>query len=203
MFETQLERVRVVDARPFSPEFRPMSGLSQGIPHYSAANLDNEQEASSGLVAEKDLLAEAFESGFKEAEAKFEAERKELQNLIASAQALQPEPSDELAVLIAETVAGLVSKIVGDAPIDGKWLVERARSAAALVGECDKARTLFIHPEDMICLKGAELPLAVETDPNAPRGSIRIDCSAGWIESGTALYLDALRVELGLQESLA
>ena len=40
--------------------------------------------------------------------------------------------------------------------------------------------------------------LSIVGDPSLSRGDIRIDCSAGWIEHGTSLYLDALRSELGL-----
>jgi flagellar assembly protein FliH len=200
MSDTLIERIRVIDARPLSQVFRPMEGLSKERVHRSMLREEKEQSTESIAVPEGDLVSEAFERGFKAAEKNFVVERLELQKLIAASAALQPEPSEELAVLIAETVSGLVAKIVGNVAIDRDWLADRARNAAALVSECDNARTIFVHPDDMIHLKGSELPLPIKADRDALRGSIRIDCSSGWIESGTALYLDALRVELGLQE---
>lgn len=126
-------------------------------------------------------------------------ERTRLLALVASAEALRNEPSEELAQLIAETVERLVTQIIGEVPIDGPQLRRRAEAAARLIGDCDAARTLWLHPDDMALIEQAPMGLTLMADPKADPGSIRIDCSAGWIEHGTALYLDALRAELGLK----
>ncbi len=60
--------------------------------------------------------------------------------------------------------------------------------------------TLCVNPDDVALLDGFETTLTIVGDPSLPRGDLRIDCSAGWIEHGTSLYLDALRSELGLSE---
>lgn len=149
-------------------------------------------------LTQDDPYARGLADGQQMAEAAFALERRRLQAMIAAADALQPEPSDELAVLIGETVEMLVSQIVGTATIDRELLNARAKQAAALVAECDAARTIWLNPEDVDLFDQNTLGLDIMTDPKAERGSIRIDCSAGWIEHGTALYLEQLRAELGL-----
>lgn len=147
---------------------------------------------------EDDPYARGLADGQQIAAAAFDLERLRLQHLIASSQALQPEPSDELAALIGEAVDALVTQIVGSAVVDRDLLMDRAKQAAGIVAECDAARTMWVHPEDASLLDDAPFAIPVMADPEAERGSIRIDCSAGWIEHGTALYLDQLRIELGL-----
>jgi flagellar assembly protein FliH len=198
MSNAMIKRVRMVDAQPAAATFRATSGLS--LPEPQEVDEAIEGEALHESAPQPDLFALAYESGRKAAEAEFAIERTALLRMIATAEAFQSESSEELAALIAETVEALVTKIVGDVAIDRSWLTERAEAAAALVRDCDNARTIYAHPEDIALLKGAVLPLSLLPDPDAARGSIRINCSAGWIESGTALYLDALRVELGLKE---
>jgi flagellar assembly protein FliH len=197
MSETLFERVRVTDVQRTVGKFRPMAGVPSHM--LSHADVGDTEDVQSAVDTQPDLIALAYEGGRKVAEDAFAIERAALQRLVASAEALQSEPSEELAVLIAETVETLVSKIVGDVAIDRAWLTERARASVALIGDCDDARTMCVHPDDVALLEGAELPLTLKVDADAARGSIRIDCSAGWIEAGTALYLDALRVELGLK----
>lgn len=148
--------------------------------------------------AEDDPYARGLADGQQFVAAAFDLERLKLQDLIASSQALQPEPSDELAALIGEAVEALVIQIVGSAVIDRDLLTARAKQAAGIVAECDAARTMWVHPDDVALLDESAFAIPLMADPEAERGSIRIDCSAGWIEHGTALYLDQLRIELGL-----
>ncbi len=147
-------------------------------------------------------MVDPYQSGVAEgrllAAAEFALEKQSLLTLLGAANALQPEPSDELAVLIGEAVEMLVRQIVGDVAIDSVLLADRAQQAAALVAECDAARTMWVHPDDLDLLDQSILAIPLKADPAAERGSIRIDCSAGWIEHGTALYLDQLRIDLGL-----
>ena len=74
--------------------------------------------------------------------------------------------SEELAQLIAETVERLVRQIVESAPIDGDWLRAQAETAAAMVAEADKARTLWVNPADAALLMDAPIALPIEADPS-------------------------------------
>ncbi|MGB3845071.1 flagellar biosynthetic protein [Sphingopyxis sp. YF1] len=148
-----------------------------------------------------------FEKGLAEgqrlAEAAFAVERAQLLALVAGAEALQDEPSEELAQLIAETVERLVRQIVVSAPIDAEWLKDQAEIAAALVAEADKARSLWVHPQDAALLMDANIRLPIEADPAMLRGTVRIETSAGWIEHGRAVYLNELRAALGREDDAA
>ncbi|MBB5704926.1 FliH/SctL family protein [Sphingopyxis panaciterrulae] len=145
----------------------------------------------------EDPFARGLAEGQRLAEAAFVAERHRLLALIAATEALQDEPSEELAELIAETVERLVRQIVATAPIDAAWLMEQAETAATMVAECDKARTLWVHPDDAALLVDCPLALPVEADSAVARGTVRIETSAGWIEHGRSVYLDELRAALG------
>jgi flagellar assembly protein FliH len=185
MSEALIQQIRVTDARLHESGFQPM--LS------AVPSVDTNEE-----TPEADLYALGFEEGQQMAAQAFEIERTALMKLIASANALQSEPSEELAVLIGEAVDRLVSEIIGNAPVDRDWLNAHAKRAADMVAECDAARTMWVHPDDLPLIDSNLISLTLMADPDAERGSIRIDCSTGWIEHGTALYLDELRTELGL-----
>lgn len=202
MSDISFQSIRVADARVINSRFRPM--LAEGDFYAdrhaeSFAEIESQSEAEEAVAADADLRSQAYNEGFHAATLQFEEERAGLLALITTAQALQAEPSDEVAALIAETVERLVSAIVGSAAIDRDWLRERATRATQLIAEADAARTMWLHPDDVALLADAALNLVLMADPNAARGSIRIDCSAGWIEDGTAIHLDSLRTELGLR----
>jgi len=110
--------------------------------------------------------------------------------------ALKAEPVLPLAVLLAETVDRLVKEIVGEVDIDGLKLLARAKAAAALVGEVTQPARLRVNPDDLALLAGADLSVAVEGDPDLPRGGVVLETAEGWIEDGPAVRLDRLRVEL-------
>ncbi len=146
-------------------------------------------------------LEQAFATGFAQgcdhAATAFAAERGQLLALVASAAAMQPESSDELAVLIVNAVTGLARSAIGQAAVESDWLVARAREAAAIIAECDAARTLWVHPDDAALLADAKLTIEVHTDADAAPGSIRVACSSGWIEHGRPLFIeriDAMRI---------
>lgn len=136
--------------------------------------------------------ARAYAEGRASAAKDHAEESERLRALVAAATALQPEPSAELAVLIVRAVVGLAREAVGAAPVDAEWLRARAREAAAVISQCDAAQTIWVHPDDVALLEGADLAMAVHPDPTAARGSIRIACSSGWIEHGRPLYLEQL-----------
>jgi flagellar assembly protein FliH len=184
MFEKHIQAISVLDATPQARSFQPTLRHRRPVMPLSVDDIG-------GTVWDEQTPASTTA---------WETERTALLALIASADALQAEPSEELAALIAETVMTLVSDIVGQVEIDRDVLVDRAKRAAIMVSECDNARVLLAHPADVLLLAEADLPLTVMADPSAKQGSIRIDCSPGWIEHGTSIYLDKLRSELGLQE---
>lgn len=157
---------------------------------------DVEHDLADAVVAD-DPYALGLAEGQRLAESAYAAERHQLLALLAGTEALQDEPSEELAQLIAETVERLVRQIVETAPIDAAWLQAQAETAAALVAEADKARTLWVNPADAALLVDCPLRLPVEADATMKRGTVRIETSAGWIEHGRAVYLDELRAALG------
>ena len=186
--ETGFAPVTLADAMARSSGFRPLSfgaGVREAeiIPE-SSADVD-------------DPFARGLAEGQRIAEAAFVAERHQLLALLAGAEALQDEPSEELAQLIADTVERLVRQIVASAPIDAEWLQAQAETAAAMVADADKARTLWVHPEDAALLADCPLTLAIESDAAMMRGTVRLETSTGWIEHGRAVYLDELRIALG------
>jgi len=188
--ETGFAPVALADAMARTSGFRPLS-FGADLRESEAAP---EDPADPGL---DDPFARGLAEGQRVAEAAFVAERHQLLALLAGAEALQDEPSEELAQLIAETVERLVRQIVAAAPIDAEWLQAQAETAAAMVADADKARSLWVHPEDAALLADCPLTLALESDPAMVRGTVRIETSTGWIEHGRAVYLDELRAALG------
>ena len=202
------EPVNLAQAMAHSSGFRPYHfGLAEDavedISHAEAMMLADEPAYDAPPPPplmpepEDDPFARGLAEGQRIAEAAHQVEREKLLSLISNCQALQDEPSEELAQLIAETVERLVRQIVETAPIDAAWLKSQADVAAAMVAEADKARTLWVHPADAALLYDAELKLPVEADNKMMRGTVRIETSAGWIEHGRAVYLDELRAALG------
>ncbi len=188
--ETGFAPVSLVDAMARGGGFRP---LSFARPAHAA-----HEEPESPVEADlDDPFALGLAEGQRLAEAAFVAERHQLLALLAGAEALQDEPSEELAQLIAETVGRLVRQIVATAPIDADWLQAQAETAAAMVADADKARTLWVHPDDAALLADCPLTLAIESDPAMMRGTVRLETSTGWIEHGRAVYLEELRAALG------
>jgi flagellar assembly protein FliH len=174
--------------------FEPAAPASETLPDAGAPEVSEPAQ---------DPFALGLAEGQRLAETAFAAERHALLALVASAEALQDEPSEELAQMIAETVERLVRQIVAAAPIDTAWLEAQAETAATMIAECDKARTLWVHPGDAALLVDSALTLPVETDASMMRGTVRIETSAGWIEHGRSVYLDELRAALGREEEPA
>ncbi len=192
--ETGFAPVSLADAMARGGGFRPISFA----PMAHAVQIEPE---SDGETEFDDPFALGLAEGQRLAEAAFVAERHQLLALLAGAEALQDEPSEELAQLIATTVERLVRQIVVTAPIDTEWLHGQVATAAALIADADKARTLWVHPDDATLLADAPLTMAIESDAAMMRGTVRIETSTGWIEHGRAVYLDELRAALGESEA--
>jgi flagellar assembly protein FliH len=188
MSEPLVQTMAVASARCEASAFRPM--LHGRSPSWVAPSQPEQAD---------DPYARGVADGQALAETVFAVERAQLTALIGAAEALQPEPSEELAQLIGQAVYVLVRQIVDDAPVSREWLEQAAQKAAEAISDADAARTAWLHPDDVALLAGAELPLTLMANPAAARGSIRIDCSAGWVEHGRSIYLDALRSALTLE----
>jgi flagellar assembly protein FliH len=189
MSEPAFARVSLVDARASASPFHPLrSRLVTG-----AAPRED--------AAEPDLFALGFAAGEEAATEAFERERAALAAVVAAAEALQPEPTEELALLIAATVEHLVTELVGMIPVERPWLVDRIARAMACIEEADAARTLWLHPDDIALLGNTPLPLEARADDALERGALRIDCAHGWVEDSRSVHLAALRAALGVEVS--
>lgn len=190
MFDGNVQILSVSDARHVYSGFRPMHRECAAASDTIATTKAPDDPYAHGLADGQELAATAF------AEEKFQ-----LRALLNAAENLQAEPSEELAQLIGETVFRLVRQIIETAPVDADWLQAQAQKAADTIAECDAARTVWLHPDDLALIDTATFALPAMADPAAQRGSIRIECSAGWVEHGRSNYLDALRVALSLEEA--
>ena len=182
-------RVSLLDARA------PQSSF---VPSYAPTG-----DTRTGPVApipESD--AEVFERGVveggRQATEAYAQERNALISLLAAVEALQPEPSEELAAMIAVTVERLVTGIVGMLPVDRPWLTQRVERAMTYISAADAARTLWMHPDDLGLIDPSVVPIDVRADGELERGALRIDCSHGWIEDSRSQYLEDLRATLNV-----
>ena len=182
-------RVSLIDARAPQSAFMPM---------FAAAGSDRPRVAPAS-ESEADIFRRGMAEGRHLAAEAFATERQALLALLAAAQALQPEPSEELAAMIATTVERLVTQIVGLMPVDRSWLLHRIERAVACVGAADAARTLWLHPDDVALIDAAALPIDVCADETLERGALRIDCSHGWVEDSRSQHLDLLRAALNVE----
>lgn len=192
MSDISINPIAITDTAIFSNGFRPLFGSDDiAAGNSSTASSANETAADQGYDR-------GFADGEKAADAKFGEDRAAIQQLIANLQSHESEPSEELGQLIATTVEALVRQIVGTFEPDADWLQDRINVATGLIADCDAARTIALHPDDFALLGHDAAGGNLIADPAIDRGSIRIDCSQGWIESGHALYLDELRIALGM-----
>jgi flagellar assembly protein FliH len=144
-------------------------------------------------AAQAEAFAQGFESGRRTVEQEAAAERDAIARLAETLEALQPEPTQLLAALLAETVDRLVREIVGSVEVDQTLLIQRAEAAAALIGEETEPRALRVHPDDAALLEGAHIPVEVVADASLTRGTVLLETGQGWIEDGPAVRLDRLR----------
>jgi flagellar assembly protein FliH len=174
--------------------------IQRGAPVFKpwgSSDEETAEEVELDLQAvQADAFAQGWEEGRRTAELEFAAERDALAKLAEALGVLRPEPTNALALLLAETVDRLVRQIVGSTPIDPALLIARAEAAAALIGEETEPARLRVAPDDVPLLQGARIPVAIVADPNIERGSLLLETGQGWIEDGAAVRLDRLRAEL-------
>ncbi len=145
-----------------------------------------------------DDFSAGFAEGQRLAHELFAQERAQMRALIANAAALQAEPSEELAVLIANAVERLVTQITGQIVPDTAWLQGQVAGAVELIQETDAQRRLRLHPEDAALLVDTNPGCAIVPDASLRRGEIRVECSTGWVEQGVPVNLARLRTALSV-----
>lgn len=177
--------------------------IDRGEPTFTPWGSADDSDADSGPLTPLDLetvRAEAFARGREEgknaAELELAGEREAVARIAEALEALRPEPSHALALVLAEAVERLVRQIVGMAEIDRATLIARAEAAAALIGDEIAPARLRLHPDDLPLLEGARIPVALVADPALARGSLVLETGEGWIEDGPAVRLERLRTEL-------
>ena len=170
--------------------------LPKAMPMFTPWHNGNGARGEGGVEnsdVEADAFAQGFDEGRRTVELELAADREALARLTESLEALRPEPTGALAAMLAETVERLVRQIVGSVEIDGKLLRERAETVAAMIGEDTDPARLLVHPEDAPLLGDARVPVEIATDPALPRGTVRLESGAGWIEDGPVVRLERLR----------
>jgi flagellar assembly protein FliH len=143
-----------------------------------------------------EAYAQGYEEGRRTSELEMAADRAAMADLMDALEVLHPQPTNALALLLAETVDRLVRQICGNVEVDPELLNTRCQAAAALIGaEVEPAR-LRLHPEDMPLVDPKRLRVALLGDDTVERGSLVLETGQGWIEDGPAVRLDRLRMEL-------
>ncbi|QPQ55353.1 hypothetical protein IC614_01700 [Allosphingosinicella flava] len=145
---------------------------------------------------EADAFAQGFEAGRRTAQMEMAAERDAVARLAENLQVLEPQPTNALAVLMAEAVERLVRQVVGSVEIDRDTLMQRAERVAAMIGEDTDPARLRLHPADLTLLEPARLSVAMVPDPSLERGTLLLETGEGWIEDGPAVRLERLRIAL-------
>jgi flagellar assembly protein FliH len=126
------------------------------------------------------------------AETAFAVEREQLHRLVASAKAIRAEDNPEIAFLLEKAIRLIIRNVVGELSCDPSFLARQIEEAAAILVDADRARHICLHPDDLVLLADAHLPLPCKADTALERGAIRIECSAGWVEHGPAFTLQKL-----------
>lgn len=177
--------------------------IERAEPMFTPWGSGSESEGNGEPRSELDLetiRAEAFAEGWDEgrrtAELEFAADRDSLARLAESLQVLRPEPSDALALVLAETVERLVRQIMGSVGIDAALLTRRAAAAAELVRDQTGPTRMRLHPDDLPLIEAARIPVDLAGDPTLERGCLVLETAEGWIEDGPAIRLERLRAEL-------
>ncbi len=142
-------------------------------------------------LPEADDFARGVAEGRRTVEAELAAEREALLQLVRGLETLEAPSAGLLASLMMVAVERLVIDIVGNMPVDGALLAERAAALSAFLATEAEA-VLVVNPHD------AELlgDIAVIGDPALPRGTVQARAGATMIEDGVASALARLRAEI-------
>jgi len=156
--------------------------------------------ASNDVADAEALIAQGYADGLNEgrrlAMIEMEEERAALQRLAAGIECLNPQGSDGLAAMLANSVKRLVTQIVGEVEINADTLAERTQAVAAMIAEETAPSRLRLHPTDVIRLQGANIAVEMVGDPMLAPGTIVLDTGSGWVEDGPHVRLEKLRAQL-------
>ena len=192
--------------RPSGSGFTSKSGGA--APQFSAwADADGETDhsfhtgsASNDVADAEALVAQGYADGLNEghrlAMIELEEERAALARLAESVECLNPEGTDGLAAMLANTVKRLVTQIMGEVEINPETLAERAQAVAAMIAEETAPARLRLHPTDVVRLAGANIAVEMIGDPLLAPGTIVLDTGSGWVEDGPHVRLEKLRAQL-------
>jgi flagellar assembly protein FliH len=143
-----------------------------------------------------EAYALGFEEGRRTSELELAADRAAMADLMDALEVLQPEPTNAIALLLAEAVDRLVRQICGTVEIDAGLLTARCQAAAALIGAETGPARLRLHPEDVPLVDPKRLRVPIVADDTMERGNLVLETAQGWIEDGPAVRLERLRAEL-------
>jgi flagellar assembly protein FliH len=198
------EAARVpVWTRPANGSFTSRSGDSSGFAAWTqgdSAEPAFRSTASNDVADAEALIAQGYADGLNEgrrlAMIEMEEERAALQRLAAGLECLNPQGSDGLAAMLANTVKRLVTQIVGEVEINPETLRERTQAVAAKIAEETAPARLRLHPTDVVRLQGANIAVELIGDPLLAPGTIVLDTGTGWVEDGPHVRLEKLRAQL-------
>jgi len=162
--------------------------------HGFYANASNDVADAEALIAQG--YADGLNEGRRLAMIEMEEERSALQRLAAGIECLNPQGSDGLAAMLANSVKRLVTQIVGEVEINADTLAERTQAVAAMIAEETAPSRLRLHPTDVIRLQGANISVEMVGDPMLAPGTIVLDTGTGWVEDGPHVRLEKLRAQL-------
>jgi flagellar assembly protein FliH len=202
--------------------FRP-SQIFSSMSDFASADASSDPVADYGLDEDfademivdegpsaDELLVQAYDQGVADGIAQAQAE---MQSSDAAAQALaqavlalrpqlsqglcaMPEEPVDMALMLAETVERLVRQIVGEVSFDSDILVERATRAAVIVAEAGTPAKMRLNPSDHGFLEGADLPVEMVSDARLAPGTVLLETADGWIEDGSDVGIEKLRIAL-------
>ena len=189
--------------RPSAGNFVPRTGEtsrfsawaeSGGAEHGFHSNASNDVANAEALIAQG--YTDGLNEGRRLAMIEMEEERAALHRLAGSLEGLNPEGSDGLAAMLANSVKRLVTQIVGEVEINADTLRERTQAVAAMIAEETAPTRLRLHPTDVIRLQGANIAVEMVGDPMLAPGTIVLDTGTGWVEDGPHVRLEKLRAQL-------
>lgn len=153
-----------------------------------------------------DPLAEAFERGLAEGEARARAaceaaiaeSEKRCSDLFGALQGVLAVEADALRERLRQTVLALCEAAVLPLGIDPAGLAHRCQIAAGMLARGQDRRVIRLHPLDAEAVAPL-LPadLVVEPDPVLTRGDLRVDTPDGGLEDGPTTWRRALHEAFG------
>lgn len=181
-------------------QFRAWAPVNTEHPDAPLPPMSDADHDPSHVIDPSEIQAQAFAEGFEQgrraAEEIYADERAAMAQLIQSLEALRPQPSQGLAMLLAETVERLVHQIMGEVTVNRETLHARTVAAASLISEDAGRPRLRLNPDDLALLDGLELPAPAVADPQLMRGTVMLETDEGWVEDGPEVRLEKLRAAL-------